>query len=649
MSQPAPITVTLPDGKAMQLAAGATTLDLAAAIGPRLAKAAVAGKIGNDIIDLRTPLTDGATVRIVTDKDPEALAVLRHTTAHVMADAVQRLWPGTQVTIGPATDEGFYYDFDKKGGFTPDDLEKIAAVMREIIAEDKPVMCEAVSRDEARKLFASLGENFKLELLDAIPEGDRITLFTHGNWTDLCRGPHVQTTGAIKAFALTSLAGAYWRGDEKNPMLSRIYGTAFFSQKDLDDHLARSEEAKRRDHRKLGKELDLFSVNDDIGGGLVLWHPKGAMVRHLIETFWREKHLEQGYDIVYTPHVGRAKLWQTSGHLDFYREGMYSPMDIEGQEYYVKPMNCPFHMNIYGSRVRSYRELPLRFAELGTVYRFERSGVLHGLMRVRGFTQDDSHIFVVPEEMEAEVIRTLNFCIAILKTFGFTEFTAYIATRPEKSVGDPEKWGAATKALTIAAEKAGLKPEIDEGGGAFYGPKIDIKLKDAINREWQCSTIQFDFNLPERFDITYVGEDNQPHRPYVVHRALLGSIERFMGVLTEHYAGDFPMWLAPEQVRVLPIADRHNDAANALANRLKAKGLRASVDLRSDKLNKKIRDAEVEKVPYMLVLGDKDEAAGGATVRARHGETRDLGFKSAEELEKFLTEAARVPYEAPPV
>jgi threonyl-tRNA synthetase len=653
------IQIRLPDGSERSLPAGATPFDLATSIGPGLAKNALGALIDDQLWDLRKPLPNGALVTIVTEKNPRAIEILRHTTAHVLAEAVQKLYPGTQVTIGPVIDDGFYYDFARDGGFTPDDLVKIEAEMAKIIADNRPITCAVYDRPAADKFFADLGETFKREILADIPGDEPITLYSQGGWTDLCRGPHLPSTGWIKSFKLMKTSGAYWRGDEKNPMLARVYGTAFFSKKDLEDHLHRLAEAERRDHRKLGTALDLFSIVDEVGGGLVLWHPRGAMVRHQMETFWREKHLANGYNLVYSPHIGRSTLWQTSGHLDFYKDGMFAAMEVEGQDYYVKPMNCPFHMNIFRSRTRSYRELPLRLAELGTVYRFERSGTLHGLMRVRGFTQDDSHIFCTPEQMEAEVVSILGFCMAILRTFGFEHFEAYIATRPEKAVGDPAKWEAATQALKIAAEKAGLEPKWDIGGGAFYGPKIDIKLRDALNREWQCSTIQFDFNLPERFELSYVGEDNQPHQPYVVHRALLGSVERFFGVLTEHYAGDFPMWLAPEQIRILPIADRHNGYAQQLAEKLRGHGLRATVDERIEKVNRKIRDAEVLKVPFMLIVGDKDIEAGGASVRARlakpagstaEGEVppdHDLGFKPLAEVVDLLTKAAAIPYVPP--
>ncbi len=464
------------------------------------------------------------------------LQTLRHSAAHVMADAVKRLFPEAKVTIGPAIETGFYYDFDMPRPFTEEDLGRIEAEMAKIVEANHRFERVAMTRDEARRLFAGMGEKYKVEILDAIPEGSTITIYRSGEFVDLCRGPHVESTGKIKAFKLLSVAGAYWRGDERNPMLQRIYGTAFPSKKDLEDHLHRLEEAKKRDHRKIGKELDLFSIDETIGGGLVLWHPKGARVRYLAEQFWREEHVSHGYDLVCSPHVSREELWNVSGHTGFYRENMFSGLDVEGQQYLVKPMNCPFHITIFKHGQRSYRELPLRFGELGTVYRYERSGVLHGLMRVRGFTQDDAHLFMRRDQLAGELASTLDFCLYVLKTFGFTDFKLYLATKPPKAIGEPELWVEAEKALFDALKSSGLEYEIDEGGGAFYGPKIDLKLRDAIGREWQCSTIQVDFMLPERFDLNYVGQDGAKHRVVMVHRALFGSLERFFAVLIEHYA-----------------------------------------------------------------------------------------------------------------
>ena len=489
------------------------------------------------------------------------LQTLRHSTAHVMADAVKRLFPGAKVTIGPAIETGFYYDFDVPRPFAEDDLARIEAEMQKIVDANYKFERVEIPRDEARETFARMGETYKVEILDAIPADSVITIYRSGDFIDLCRGPHVETTGQIKAFKLLSVAGAYWRGDERNPMLQRIYGTAFFEKKDLADHLHRLEEAKKRDHRRLGKDLDLFSIDETIGGGLVLWHPKGARVRYLTEQFWREEHYAQGYELVSSPHVAREALWNTSGHTGFYKDNMFAGLDIEGQQYLVKPMNCPFHITIFKHGLRSYRDLPLRFAELGTVYRYERSGVLHGLLRVRGFTQDDAHLFMRRDQVPEEIERTLSFCLYILRTFGFTDFKLYLATRPPKYIGEIPQWDEAEQHLLDALKKSGLEYEMDPGGGAFYGPKIDLKLRDAIGREWQCSTIQVDFMLPERFDLTYIGQDGAKHRVVMLHRALLGSLERFFAVLIEHYAGAFPLWLAPVQARVVTISEKQEEWA----------------------------------------------------------------------------------------
>jgi len=576
------------------------------------------------------------------EEENEFLHKLRHSTAHVMAQAVVERFPEARVAIGPPIKDGFYYDFDlgrtadgSLKTFSPEDLEAIEKRMRQIVAGKHPFVRSEIAASEAKKLFAD--EPYKLELIEGLERGGVdeygepadappvISTYQHDHFVDLCRGPHLDTTRQIApdAFKLLSVAGAYWRGDEHNPMLQRIYGTVWPNKQQLQAYLDKIEEAKRRDHRRLGKDLDLFSTNaDEVGGGLVLWHPKGGLIRHLAEEFCKNEHLAGGYDLVYTPHIGRADLWRTSGHLDFYAENMYSPIDIEGQEFYLKPMNCPFHMHIYKSRTRSYRELPLRFAEWGTVYRFERSGVLHGLTRVRGFTQDDAHLFCRPDQMPAEIDRVLNFCLHILRSFGFTDFNAYLSTMPEKRVGEDEHWVAAQDALQAALERAHIPFQVDEGGGAFYGPKIDLKVYDALEREWQLSTIQFDFNLPARFDLTYVGEDGQEHRPYVIHRALLGSMERFFGVLIEHFGGAFPVWLSPTQVMVVPIADRHNAAAHGVAEQVRAGGLRVAVDDSSDRMNAKIRNAQLQKIPYMLVIGDREAEAGTVNVRLRTGEQR---------------------------
>lgn len=543
------------------------------------------------------------------------LGILRHSAAHVMADAVVRLFPEARITIGPAIEDGFYYDFDCKHPFSTDDLAVIEKEMGKIVAADFPFVRQEVSRDEARKIFAT--EPYKLELIDTLPENEAITIYRHGEFTDLCRGPHVASTGKIGAYKLLKVAGAYWRGDEKNPQLQRIYGTAFVEKKQLDDYLAMLEEAAKRDHRKLGADLDLFSTMDEFGAGLVLWHPKAGRIRDTIESFWKDEHYRNGYDILYTPHIGRSKLWETSGHLDFYRDSMYSPMDIDGNDYFIKPMNCPFHIMVYKTKVRSYRDLPLRWAELGTVYRYEKSGVLHGLLRVRGFTQDDAHIFCTPDQIESEIREVLRFSLFIWKSFGFTDIKAYLATRPEKAVGEPARWDQAIAALKSAIHEEKLNVELDEGGGAFYGPKIDLKVKDALGREWQMTTIQFDFNLPERFDMHFIGADGQKHRPYMVHRALLGSLERFFGVLIEHYGGAFPVWLSPVQVKLLPVADSFVSYASQVAAELKKRGVRVEVDGRNEKLGLKIREAQILKIPYMLVVGSKEAESNTVAVRLR--------------------------------
>ena len=557
---------------------------------------------------------------------------IRHSAAHIMAQAVLEKFPEGKVAIGPAIEDGFYYDFDLPRALTPEDLESIEKRMRGIIQSGVNFEKKVISADEAKKLFHD--QPFKIELIEGLESGQldddgnpitekpEISIYSQGGFTDLCRGPHVESSRQINpsAIKLMNVAGAYWRGDEKRPMLQRIYGTAWIKPEELKDYLWRLEEAKKRDHRKIGQELDLFSINEEVGAGLVLWHPKGARIRKLIEDFWSQEHINNDYDFVYTPHIGKAQLWETSGHLGFYKDNMYSPVDIEGQQYFLKPMNCPFHLHIYRSSMRSYRDLPIRYAEEGTVYRYERSGVLHGLMRVRGFTQDDAHHFCRPDQMPAEIDFVLKFSLNILRSFGFNDIHAYLSTRPEKSVGEPAMWEAAEVALKDSLDRSGLDYDVDAGGGAFYGPKIDLKVKDAIGREWQLSTIQFDFNEPERFDLTYIGEDGQPHRPYMIHRALLGSLERFFGVLIEHYAGAFPVWLSPVQAAMIPIADRHLDYAREVAAELKKAGLRVMVDDRPERMNAKIRDAQNQKIPYMLVIGDKEQEGGQVALRLRNGE-----------------------------
>ena len=542
---------------------------------------------------------------------------LRHSAAHVMADAVLKLFPEAKMGIGPPTQDGFYYDFEVSRPFTPEDLAQIEALMREAVAGAFPFERQELSRREAQDMFAD--QPYKLELIDGLDDAAILSIYRHNGFTDLCQGPHVGSTAEIPALRLLSVAGAYWRGDETRPMLQRIYGTAFESEAELEAHLARLAEAERRDHRALGRQLGLYTIHDEIGPGLVVWHPKGGRVRSIIEDYWKDLHYRRGYDVVYSPHIGRAALWQTSGHLDFYRESMYAAVEVDEQEYYLKPMNCPFHITVYRSALRSYRELPLRFAELGTVYRYERSGVLHGLMRVRGFTQDDAHIFCRPEQVEDEVGGVLELTFELLDAFGFSDYNVALSTRPEKYVGDPAMWQHATNSLQGALESRGLPFTIDEGGGAFYGPKIDINITDALGRAWQCTTVQFDFNLPDRFDLTYQDAAGGRSRPYMVHRAILGSMERFLGVLIEHYGGAFPVWLAPVQATIIPIADRHVEYAAKVLAALNQANIRAEVDSRNERMNQKIRAAQLQKIPYMLVIGDREASNNAVSVRRRDG------------------------------
>jgi threonyl-tRNA synthetase len=549
--------------------------------------------------------------------DSQRLETMRHSASHVLAEAVLTMFPDAKFGIGPATQDGFYYDFELPRPLTPEDLPVIEAKMKELIKADMPFKREELTKKDARSLFAK--QPYKLELIEEIDD-EKVGVYRQGSFVDLCRGPHVASTGEIKAFKLVSIAGAYWRGDEHNPMLQRVYGVAFETKDALDDYLKRLEEAAKRDHRKLGKELDLFSIHEEAGPGLVHWHPKGSMIRHVIEDFWKEEHFKRGYELLYTPHIGKLDLWRTSGHWDFYRENMYDPINVEGQEYVIKPMNCIGHILIYKTSQRSYRELPLRYAELGTVYRYERSGVLHGLSRVRGFTQDDAHIFCRFDQLEDEVAGVLDLALFMVDTFGFKNYSIYLSTRPEKYAGDLEVWEQATDTLAKALERQKLNYEIDPGEGVFYGPKIDIKFEDAVGRGWQGPTIQVDFNLPARFDVNYVGEDGQEHMVAMVHRTVLGSMERFLASLIEHYGGAFPVWLAPVQVAVLPIADRHLEYARKLEAELKKEGIRGVVDARSETVNMKIRQAQLEKVPYMLVVGDREVAESTVSVRLRSGE-----------------------------
>ena len=622
--------ITLPDGSRRSYDEPPSVAEVAADIGPGLARAALAGRVGGQLVDTDFRIENDADVAIVTARDADGLEILRHSTAHLLAQAVQELFPGAQVTIGPVIEDGFYYDFSYERGFTPEDLERIEKRMKELAKADLPVSRETVARDEAVEFFKSIGEHYKAEIIAGIPADEAITLYGQGDWKDLCRGPHVPSTGRLKAFKLTRTAGAYWRGDSSNEQLRRIYGTAWGDSRSLKAYLKRLEEAARRDHRRIGTDLDLFSIQEDAGGGLVFWHPKGARIRRVIEDFWRERHGRAGYELLYTPHIALEDLWDRSGHTDFYRESMYSPVEEEGRGYQLRPMNCPFHILIYRNRLRSHRELPLRWAELGTVYRREMSGALHGLMRVRGFTQDDAHVFCTEDQITGEILRILDLALEIFGAFGFKDLNTVLATRPEKAVGTPEIWDRATAALESALREKRMSFEVDPGGGAFYGPKIDIKIQDAIGREWQCSTVQLDFNLPERFDLEYVAADGARRRPIMIHRALLGSLERFFGILIEHYAGKFPFWLAPVQTVVLAITERQEAYARQVLNALQDAGLRAEADLRSETIGYKIRDHTLQGVPYLLVLGDREAQEGNVAVRSR--EDGDLGAMSLDDF-----------------
>ena len=612
------IDISLPGKGTKTFRAGVTARDVLTEMTGTLSPEVFAVKINGAPGDLSALLTESATVEPLTFASDDGKEVYRHSSTHIMAQAVKDVFPSVNLTIGPAIDNGFYYDFSFERPFTPEDLEKIEARAHEILRENYPVHRLEMSKAAAVKLFQEKGETFKVEIIEQI-EDETVSLYRQGDFIDLCRGPHVSATGQVKAIKLLHAAGAYWRGDERNPMLQRIYGTSFPTQRELDAHLHKLEEIKRRDHRKLGKELDLFSIQDETGPGLILWHPKGSLIRLLIENFWRDQHVKHGYDLLYSPHVARLDLWKTSGHVDYYQENMFAPMTVEASEYQLKPMNCPFHLMVYKSHLRSYRELPLRYGELGTVYRYERSGVLHGLMRVRGFTQDDAHIFCRPDQIESEVRGVLDFTTFMLRRFGFTECDLYLSTRPEQAVGTVEKWDQATQALEAALKGSGFPYTIDPGEGVFYGPKIDLKIRDALGRAWQCSTVQIDFNNPERFGLSYVGEDGAAHRPIMIHRALLGSIERFFGILVEHYAGVFPTWLAPVQAKVLPITDKQADYASHVREQLTDVGLRVELDLRNEKIGFKIREAEKAKIPYMLVVGDRERDTQTVSVRKRSG------------------------------
>ncbi len=546
---------------------------------------------------------------------------MRHSAAHVMADVVTKMFPEVKLAIGPPTDDGFYYDFFSEKPFSEEDLETIEIEMRKIIQEDHQFIYSEYDREKLIEL--NRNEPLKLEVISGISLDETLSTFKHGDFEDLCAGPHVESTGKILAFKLLSVAGAYWRGDESRPMLQRIYGTAFESEQALNDHLNQLQEAQKRDHRLLGKQLDLFSINDDIGSGLILWHPKGSRVRNIFEDYWRLEHYQRGYDLVHTPNIGKSNLWNTSGHLEFFQENMFPEMESDGMEYYLKPMNCPFHIMYYRSNLRSYRDLPMKIGELGTVYRYERGGTLHGMMRVRGFTQDDAHIFCTEDQIESEIEQVLDLTFEMLNAFGFSEFSLNLSTKPEKAVGNNDQWQIAENSLKNTLNKKGLDFSIEEGGGAFYGPKIDVNIKDAIGRHWQCTTIQFDFNLPQRFGLTYIAEDGKEHQPFMVHRAIFGSLERFMGILIEHFGGAFPLWLSPVQVQIIPIADRHIDYAENILNQLQSESIRVTIDSRSERMNSKIREAQINKIPYMLIMGDREIESGTVGVRLRSGE--DLG------------------------
>ena len=631
-----PITVTLPDGSRKEVPAGTTPLEVAESIGPGLAQAALVAETNGQLVDLKHPLNESTNLRLLTSRDEEALEVYRHTSAHLLAAAVLELYPDTKLGIGPPTDQGFFYDFQRDEPFTPEDLEKLEARMHEIVKRDPPNERVWLPREKTLERFRQLGEEMKVELIEDKAEGDTISIYRTEGFEDFCRGPHVPSMGRIKAFKLLSVAGAYWKGDENNARLQRIYGTSFFSKKDLNQHLHRLEEAKKRDHRKIGKELDLFSVQEAAGPGLIFWHPKGGTIRRIMEDWLRDQYVKRGYGLVYTPHLARYDLWKISGHADFYSKDMFSRMELDDAEYQLKPMNCPFHILIYKDRLRSYRELPVRLGELGTVYRYERSGVMHGLMRVRGFTQDDAHIFCTPDQVKSEVLGCIDFGLDILKTFGFDQYAIELSTwdggGSDKYAGSPEEWKMAEDGLFQALKERDIEFKVMPDEAAFYGPKIDIKLVDAIGRPWQLSTVQFDFNLPRRFELEYIAEDGKAHQPVMVHRALWGSVERFFGVLVEHYAGAFPVWLAPVQAIVLPITDKQNDYAAEVVKRLDEAGIRAEGDFRSTKVNAKIREAQLQKVPYMLVVGGREAEAG--TVAVRHRRQADLGGKTVDDFIK---------------
>ena len=633
------IHVKLPDGSVKEVPKGTTALDIAKSIGQRLADAALAAKTNGDLIDLSRPLEKDTELRLLTDRDPEALEVYRHSSAHLLAAAVLELFPETKLGHGPPTDTGFFYDFYRPTPFTAEDLQKIEKKMQELVQQDLPYAREFLLRNEGLAKFKGEGDFMKCHFIEQFTKPDeKISIYKTGKFLDFCRGPHIPSTGKIKAFKLLNIAGAYWLGDEKNPQLQRIYGTSFFSKKDLDNFLNKQEEAKKRDHRVLGQQLDLFSIQELAGPGLIFWHPKGGIIRKEMEDWMRSEYLKRGYSLVYTPHVARRQLWQTSGHEGYYAQNMFDVMELDDAEYRMKPMNCPFHILIYKDSLKSYRDLPVRLGELGTVYRYERSGVMHGLLRVRGFTQDDAHIFCTPEQIEAEIVGCLDFALDVLKDFGFDKFQTELSTwNPndrKNFVGSDEQWNLATQSLENVLQQRKIEYTVMPGEAAFYGPKIDIKLVDAIGRLWQLSTVQFDFNLPQRFDLEYVAEDGSRKQPLMVHRALYGSVERFFGVLIEHYAGAFPVWLSPVQAVMIPISERHADYASKVAVQLKAVGVRVHVDARNEKMNAKIREHAMQKVPFLLVVGDKEAEAGKVNVRTR-GKEKTEDMPAAEFVEKI--------------
>jgi len=624
--------LTLPDGALKEFDQPVSFADVAKSIGPGLFKSAVAGKIDEKIFDLSYLINNDSNISIITKESEEGLEIIRHSTAHLMAHAVKELYPEAEVTIGPVIENGFYYDFAIENPFTDEDLKKIEKKMHEIAKQDLPISREVWLKKDAVEHFKNISENYKAEIIQDIPDDEDLSIYKQGDWLDLCRGPHVPSTNLLNAFKLTKVAGAYWRGDSSNEMLQRIYGTAWADKKSLNHYLEQLKQAEKRDHRRIGKDLDLFSIQREAGGGLVFWHPNGSKIRQAIEDYWRTKHLEAQYELLYTPHIALDTLWQTSGHTDYYQESMYNPIEDENKLYRLKPMNCPFHVLIYKNQLRSYRDLPIRWAELGTVYRHEMTGALHGLMRVRGFTQDDAHIFCTEDQVETEITNILNLTIEVLHAFTFDQYEIHLATKPEKFVGKDSIWTKATKALEQALSSKGLEYVIDEAGGAFYGPKIDIKIKDAIGRLWQCTTIQLDFNLPERFDMQYIGSDGHKHNPVMIHRTLLGSIERFFGILIEHFEGKFPLWLAPTQIVILTISESQNNYAETIFEKLKNIGFRVKIDLRNEKIGSKIRDHTLKRVPYFIIVGNQEVKHDQISVRTQKGD--DLGTM---EFDQFVT------------